>query len=225
MDRSRIAIVIPALNESATIAQVVARVGRYGTAVVVDDGSSDDTGALAQRAGAKVVRHDRNRGYDAALESGFSCAATLGCDYVITIDADGQHNPAQLAQVIAHLDAGCDLVLGVRDRQQRLAEHVFAWVAQSVWKVADPLCGMKGYRMALYQRCGHFDSFRSIGTELALRSLARGARVAQMPVLTRERRDAPRFASRFRANGKILRALLILLWLQLSGRLAGAADV
>jgi glycosyltransferase involved in cell wall biosynthesis len=223
MDRSRVAIVVPALNESATIAQVVERVGRYGTTVVVDDGSTDGTGSLAQRAGASVVRHDRNRGYDAALESGFAQAAVLGCDYVITIDADGQHNPAQLAEYIAQLDAGADLVLGVRDRQQRLAEHVFAWVAQRVWKVADPLCGMKGYRLALYQRCGHFDSFRSIGTELALRSLAGGARVAQMPVLTRDRRDAPRFANRLSANGKILRALLILLWLQLSGQLAGAS--
>lgn len=220
MDRSRIAIVIPALNEARTIAAVVERVGRYGRPIVVDDGSSDDTGALARAAGAELVRHDVNRGYDGALNSGFARAAELGCDYAITVDADGQHNPQQIADFIARLDAGCDLVLGVRDRQARFAERVFAAVARRLWGVADPLCGMKAYRMTLYRAAGHFDSFRSIGTELAIRSAASGARIAELPTVIRDRADAPRFARTLSANWKILRALLILLGLGLTGRLA-----
>jgi glycosyltransferase involved in cell wall biosynthesis len=220
MDRSRIAIVIPALNEARTIAAVVAAVRGYGVPVVVDDGSHDGTAALARSAGADVVTHEVNLGYDAALNSGFARAAALGCEYVITLDADGQHNPQQIADFIALLDSGYALVLGVRDRQQRLAEHVFAWVAQRVWGLADPLCGMKGYQMALYRRQRVFDSFGSIGTELAVRSAARGVRRVERPTVIRERADSPRFGRRLSANLRILRALCILLGRGVTGELA-----
>ncbi len=198
---------MPALNEAATIGGVLARVREHGLAIVVDDGSRDDTADLARAAGAEVVSHAVNRGYDAALNTGFARAAELGCAYVITIDADGQHDAAQLRQIIAHLDGGYELVLGVRDRFQRFAERWFAFVSKRRWSVSDPLCGMKGYAIGLYLRAGHFDSFGSIGTELAIRSKQDGARTIEMPVTTRMRADAPRFGRRFAANYKILRAL------------------
>ncbi len=213
------AIIIPALNEAGTIGRVITGVSGYGTVIVVDDGSTDATLVLAEAAGAQVVRHVRNRGYDEALSSGFARAAELGCRYVITIDADGQHNPAQLQEYAALLRQGNDLVLGVRDRRQRIAEEIFAWIGKRVWKVADPLCGMKGYRIHLYHTLGHFDSFGSIGTELAIRAMAGKVKSAQIPVITRDRMDHPRFARRFSANVKILRALGILLWLQVSGNI------
>jgi len=207
MDRHRIAVIIPALNESRTVGAVVANAARYGRAVVVDDGSGDDTGAQAAAAGAEVVRHSVNRGYDGALDSGFARAAALGCEYAITMDADGQHNPDILDRFIAALDAGADVVIGRRDRRQRLAEHVFAWVAAAKWGIADPLCGMKGYRMETYRALGHFDCCGSIGTELALHAARAGRTVVQLDVNTRDRSDAPRFDSRFSANKRILWAL------------------
>jgi glycosyltransferase involved in cell wall biosynthesis len=207
MERSRIAVIVPALNEAATIGGVLAGVREHGLAIVVDDGSRDGTAAVARAAGAEVVSHALNRGYDAALNTGFARAAELGCAYAITIDADGQHDAGELRTMIAHLDDGYDLVLGVRDRFQRIAERLFAFVGKIRWSVSDPLCGMKGYRMDLYLRAGHFDSLGSIGTELAIGSKQRGARTVEMPITTRERADAPRFGRRFAANYKILRAL------------------
>ena len=68
------AIVIPAFNEADSIGDVVAAVSAYGTPIVVDDGSSDDTGLLASKAGAVVVRQEVNDGYDAALSRGFDKA-------------------------------------------------------------------------------------------------------------------------------------------------------
>lgn len=219
MERSRIAIVVPALNEAATIGAVLARIREYGSAIVVNDGSRDATPELAKDAGAVVVSHAHNQGYDAALNSGFARAAELGCEYVITIDADGQHNPAQLREMIDHLDQGYDLVLGVRDRFQRIGERIFGWCGKRLWQISDPLCGMKGYRLELYRKAGHFDTFQSIGTELAVRSRVNGCRFIEMPVITRDRLDAPRFARKFAANYKILRALTILAFLSCSGKL------
>ena len=219
MERSRLAIIIPALNEAGTIGQVLENVAEYGIAVVVDDGSTDATADIAIRAGAELIRHAANRGYDGALNSGFSRAAQLGCDYVITMDADGQHNPGQLRDFIGLLDNGFDLVLGVRDRTQRFGEAVFSAFGKTLWGITDPLCGMKGYRIALYHQQGVFDSFQSIGTELAVRSVARGCKVAEIPVLTRSRLDTPRFGRRFAANQKILRALAILTYLHFGRKL------
>jgi glycosyltransferase involved in cell wall biosynthesis len=219
VERSRIAIIIPALNEAATIRAVIEGICAYGRSVVVDDGSNDATSSVASAAGALVVRHDFNQGYDSALNSGFKRAADLGCEFAITIDADGQHDPGRLSEYIRHLDEGCDVVLGVRDRMQRLGERIFAFVGRAIWGISDPLCGMKGYRMQQYLRAGAFDSFGSIGTELAVRIVASGGRYFEIPVVTRMRQDAPRFGRRFSGNAKILRALLILLYKQFTRRL------
>jgi glycosyltransferase involved in cell wall biosynthesis len=202
----RIAIVIPALNEARTIEAVVANARVHGLPVVVDDGSHDDTGARAAAAGAEVVRLPENRGYDGAIGAGFARAAEIGCRYLITMDADGQHDPGVVGAFIGALDSGADVVIGNRDRRQRFSEKLFAWAARLRWGVFDPLCGMKGYRVEVYRELGHFDSYGSIGTELALFAARNGRRVAQVPVKTRPRADAPRFGSTLRANLRILRA-------------------
>jgi glycosyltransferase involved in cell wall biosynthesis len=207
MDRHRIGIVIPALNEAATIGAVVTNASQYGKPIVVDDGSSDETGHIAKNAGAIVVRHDSNCGYDQALNSGFECANELECEYVITMDADGQHNPQILSSFIEKLDDGADVVLGHRDRRQRLAEHIFAWVSKVKWGISDPLCGMKAYRIGIYKKLGHFDSYNSIGTELAIYAVKSASKISQVPVLTCNRGDEPRFGKIYSANKRIFLAL------------------
>lgn len=211
MERPRVGIVVPALNEAATIAAVVERISHYGQAIVVDDGSTDATAELARQAGADVVSHQVNQGYDGALNTGFARAAELGCTYIITIDADGQHDPAQLTHMIALLDEGNELVLGIRDRFARIGETIFARCANFLWGVADPMCGMKGYATSLYIRAGRFDRYKLIGSELAVRSIVAGCRTAKMDIIVRDRLDAPRFGRLLSANCRILRAMFILM--------------
>ena len=213
MERPRVAIVIPALNEAATIATVVERISRYGQVIVVDDGSTDATADLARKAGAYVLSHKSNQGYDGALNTGFAHAAELGCSYIITIDADGQHNPANLPQMIALLDDGNELVLVIRNRFSRVGETIFARCANFMWGVADPMCGMKGYATTLYTSAGRFDRYKLIGSELAVRSIVAGCRTARMEIIVRDRSDAPRFGSLLSANYRILRAMVILMFM------------
>ena len=207
MDRCRLAIIIPAYNESTTIARIVQAVSTYGTPIIVDDGSTDQTAYAARDAGAEVVSHVSNSGYDAALDSGFRHANRIGCDFALTMDADGQHDPSLLPVFIAALNGGADVVIGVRDRRQRIAEHVFALVSHLLWGIRDPLCGMKAYRMELYRELGHFDVYCSIGTELAIYGARRHKNIIQVAMMTQDRADSPRFGRRFNANLKIIRAL------------------
>ncbi len=210
MDRSRVGIVIPAYNESATIAKIVAAALPYGMPIVVDDCSKDATASLAEAAGALVVRHQVNRGYDGALSSGFVKADEAGMEAVITMDADGQHNPGILKDYIALLETSADVVLGVRQRHQRISESIFAWTANLFYGIRDPLCGMKGYRMELFRELGHFDSYKSIGTELALFAAKRKRRIKQIDIHMADRQDGkPRFGKIVRANLIILRAMFI----------------
>jgi len=209
MDRSRVGIVIPALNESATIASVVTTASAFGVPIVVDDASSDSTAVLAANHGATVVSHRNGRGYDGALNSGFSKAAEIGCEAIVTIDADGQHDPSLIRRFIDALEAGADVVIGVRSRRQRVAEHLFAWYTSRRYGISDPLCGMKAYRTAVFSALGHFDSYRSIGTELAIFAARSGYRVAQLPFEVRERKGAPRFGRALSGNLKILRAMIL----------------
>ena len=206
---SLLSIVIPAHNESAAIAQVVSAARAHGHVIVVDDASTDDTAHVAAAAGADIVRLEENRGYDGALEAGIARAHSLGCTHFVTMDADGQHDPAMIAVFAEKLDAGADVVVGHRDRFARVGEAVFALAGSLLWAIDDPLCGLKGYQMSVYDGLGHFDSYKSIGTELAIYAARRGYNVVNVPITIRARAGASRFGIGWRANARLLRALAL----------------
>lgn len=209
MDRSRVGVVIPAFNESATILNIVKIAGRYGLPIVVDDGSTDDTAARAGQGGAVVVSHEGNYGYDAALNSGFEMAAKLGREVIITLDADGQHDPFLLQKFIDQIDAGADVVVGIRNRQQRFSEYLFAWYTTIRFGIEDPLCGLKAYRTAVYGALGHFDSYGSIGTELMMFAAKRRYQLRQIAFNAREREGRSKFGQVLGGNYKIIRSLML----------------
>ena len=113
-------VFLPAHDEAATVASVVRRMPRivHGhpvVAAVIDDGSTDATAALAQRAGAEVTRFDRNRGLGAAVRHGLRTGADRGAAAVVFLDADGEYAPEELAHVVRPILAGdADYVVGSR---------------------------------------------------------------------------------------------------------------
>ena len=114
--RPRVVALIPAYNEAAVIGEVVeATLGQVPTVIVVDDGSADATAELAGAAGAAVVRLPENRGKAGAVMAGFAAALARGYEVVVMLDADGQHLPGEVPQVLAPVLAGeADLVVGSR---------------------------------------------------------------------------------------------------------------
>ncbi|MFH1917266.1 MAG: glycosyltransferase family 2 protein [Nanoarchaeota archaeon] len=112
-----VAIVIPAYNEERSIGAVVKglRQKGYCDIIVVDDGSKDKTGRIAERAGALVLRHVINRGQGAALKTGIDYAVHVGANVIVTFDADGQHRVEDIPAMIAPVKKGlCDVTLGSR---------------------------------------------------------------------------------------------------------------
>lgn len=209
MDRSEIAVVIPALNEEKTINRVVLNVIDYGVPIVIDDCSSDSTGSIADKAGAVVIRHSKNQGYDGAINTGFIYASENDYKYIITLDADGQHNPSVINLFIKPLTEKKDIVIGIRNKKARISEKIFGLVTKFLFGVEDPLCGIKAYKIELYNELGYFDSYKSIGTELLLFSLKKKKKIEQINIQIGERDGVPRFAGLIIANIKILRAMII----------------
>jgi glycosyltransferase involved in cell wall biosynthesis len=95
-DAGRILALVPAHDEAPRIAAVIEGATRHLPVLVVDDGSSDATADLAERAGATVIRQSPNQGKGAALRAGFTAALADGAEAVITLDGDGQHDPVEI---------------------------------------------------------------------------------------------------------------------------------
>jgi polyprenyl-phospho-N-acetylgalactosaminyl synthase len=121
----RVVAVLAAYNEAQVISEVVTALCREGVqVVVVDDGSRDGTAREARRVGARVLRHPINRGQGAALQTGIEYALSIGAEVVVTFDADGQHDPADLHHLVTPVVSGeCDIALGSRflDDRSRIA--------------------------------------------------------------------------------------------------------
>jgi len=107
---------IPAFNVERTIARLVLETQKFVDVVLVcDDGSTDCTAEIAERMGADVIRHEKNLGYGAAIKTLFTMARELNADVLVTLDADGQHDPKEIPRLIEPvLENKADIVLGSR---------------------------------------------------------------------------------------------------------------
>lgn len=187
--------VIPAYEAATTVGAVVRGVGAgFDEVWVLDDGSTDGTADEAHRAGARVLRHRENQGKGAALRTLLAEAGAAGLDAVVTLDADGQHPPAEAIRMDRAVEDRGALVLGVRDlveanapRANRRGNSIANyWIAGFVGRpLRDTQCGLRRYpvatALALDLRGGRF-AFES---EVVLRSVLRGLRVIEFPVEVR----------------------------------------
>ena len=204
-------VLIPALNEEVEIENVILGVREYGIPLLIDDGSTDRTSSIAKAVGAVVISHPENRGYEKALETGFEYFKNSHSDYLITLDADNQHDPEMIREFYSRLIKGSDCVVGIRDKFQRIGEKIFGSVSRVLWGIEDPLCGMKAYS----RQCFDLEidkKFDSIGTKYVINAVKHGADLSQIRIITRERSDHPRFGSGLIPNFRILRALFITLF-------------
>lgn len=204
-------VLIPAFNEESEIENVILGVRDYGIPLLIDDGSTDKTSSIAKAVGAIVISHSENCGYEKALETGFNYFKKSQYDYLITLDADNQHDPEMIKAFYIELSQGTDCVIGVRDKFQRAGEKLFGYFSNIIWNIEDPLCGMKAYS----KRCFILKinkKFDSIGTKYAINAVKNGSKFSQIQIKTRERSDKSRFGSGLIPNFRILLALFNILF-------------
>jgi len=214
----KVIAVIPAYNEAKTIGRVVKELLlKVSEVIVINDASTDTTREEAEGAGAFVITHEHNQGYDTTINDGFVVAKEHGASIFLTFDADGEHDVGDVDRILAPIREGkADLVLGQRPESRHWGERIFASYTKKKYGVPDPLCGLKAYKREVYDRVGFFDSLSSIGSELALRAIRHGYSHVLVPITlhAREEGDSSRFYRfNLRGNLRILMALWRILWI------------
>ncbi len=183
-------IVVPAYNEATTIAQVLNAFGETYDVVVVDDGSIDGTGEIARAGGATILRHVVNRGLGAALRTGFAYAIQQGTyDFVVTLDADGQHDPAEINNFIEALSQGADVVIGKREladmpliRQGYNAAGAIITTALFGGPLTDSQSGFRAFRVSKLCDFRLMTSRMEISSEIIAEAYRVGAKIKQIPI-------------------------------------------
>ncbi|MEV4543436.1 glycosyltransferase family 2 protein [Micromonospora echinaurantiaca] len=198
----RVLIIIPALNESGSIADVVGEVRGELPGVdvlVVDDGSTDRTAAVAAAAGARVAQLPYNLGVGGAMRLGYRYARDHGYDVAIQIDADGQHDPRYVPKLVDLLDDN-DLVIGARfagegDYSVRgprrwamvMLSAVLSRVART--KLTDTTSGFRAANRRVIEMFARWYPAEYLGdtVETLVHTARRGYRIRQVPVAMRKR--------------------------------------
>lgn len=191
-------LVMPVYNEEATLASVLDAVRRHydGVMVLVDDGSTDGTAAiLAARDDVSVVMHPVNAGYGQSLIDGARAALASGASRLVTMDVDGQHEPAHIPQFLAALAGGVDIISGSRylpasdklgsappdraDINRRITDTINEVTG---WGLTDAFCGFKAYRLAAIAGIALTERGYAMPLELWARAWRRGLVVRELPV-------------------------------------------
>jgi glycosyltransferase involved in cell wall biosynthesis len=197
-----IAVVIAAYNEQEALGGVLAAIpstveARPVSVVVVDDGSVDATADVAREHGVHVVAPGHNRGQGAALRLGYRIAREGGADYIATLDADGQYDPAELRTVLLPLLRGeADFVTGSRrlgreettDNLRRAGVRFYAWLVSALTRqrITDTSFGLRAMRAGVTATVT-LTQPQYQSSELLIGALAHGYRVVEVPTTMRER--------------------------------------
>jgi glycosyltransferase involved in cell wall biosynthesis len=202
MTRSSVLVIVPALNEEASLPRTLDEVRRAAPQVdllVVDDGSSDATAQVARARGVAVLHHAVNLGVGAALQTGFRWAVARGYEIGIQLDADGQHDPRDLAALIAPVREGrCDVSIGSRyvsrtayraPLSRRLGMLLFSGVVRLLTgqTIHDTTSGYRAYGRRVMEVCQHDFPKDFPDAPLLIDLARRGFRCLEVPVEMRER--------------------------------------
>ena len=234
-------LVLPAFNEAPNLTPLLeaaerltaSRPGFALKVLVVDDGSSDDTAAVARKERAlpvELVQHPKNLGLAAALRTGLlaACERARPDDVVVVMDADNSHLPEQIPELLRGIDQGAQVAIASRfrrgaqvhgvPRRRQLLSYGMSWLFRAVNPVPgvrDYSCGFRAYRAELLQRAWREQGERLFAQEgfacmvaLLLRLKAQGARFVEVPLVLRYDRKAG--ASKMKVGSTVARTLLLL---------------
>jgi glycosyltransferase involved in cell wall biosynthesis len=216
MSLQTLLVIVPAFNEAGSIAETISRIRGIGDQVkqiglllrilVIDDGSTDGTAAIATTSGAdQLVRHRRNRGLGAAVRSGLEAAAGSGADYVVKFDAEMQHEAADIVAIVSPLVANeADLVYG--DRFSRIEyrmpvvrrwgnaafRKLMIWLTG--WPITDSQPGIFGANRE-YLRVFDMPGDYNYTQQILLDAFLKDMRFQQVPVHFRQRKTGKSFIS------------------------------
>lgn len=187
----KIYVVIPAYNEASKLHRVLEGVKKYTKEIiVVDDGSQDQTPQVAKKYRVILLQHKINLGVGAAKKTGVEAAFVQGADAVITVDADGQHDPRYIPQFITKLGQGYDIVFGSRNLGfnvplvRYLGNKVGAVLINILFGIyrGDLLCGYLAFTKKAYGKIQWESTHYGVETEIVVKTGKNKLKYAEVPI-------------------------------------------
>jgi len=203
----KIIVVIPAYNEEKTVGDVIRGVpkslapGYSQLILVIDDGSTDNTAEVARNSGAIVVQHGKKRGLGFAMRLAVKEALAAGADIIVSLDADGQHNPAEIPRLLKPiLENKADFVVGKRPPEafegmpliKRIGNALFSSILKSLVHItiSDTQCGFRVMSSKLAESLMFYSSY-TYTQETLIEAVEEGFRIAEVPISHRLRQHGP----------------------------------
>lgn len=189
---SKVIAVIPAFNEEKYIGTVVLKTKQHANEIiVVDDGSTDQTARIAQLAGARVIRHQQNRGYGASIQTLLAEAKREDFTVLVLLDADSQHNPDEIPGLVQPIAEGYDLVIGSREKQRvgipfyrRVGQRVIAYFSGTLSgkKLYDSECGFRAFSPKAVAALELRENGMAISAETISQATEKGLKITEKPI-------------------------------------------
>ncbi len=208
---TKICIIIPALNEEKTIGSVIKLSSNYGNTLVINDASNDGTKKIAIKNGATVLNNRSTLGYDESILKGIKYALKKKYDYILTIDADGQHPIELIPKFIKFIEQDYyKIIVGNRKKFPRISETLFNTYSKYFHSIPDSLCGMKFYSTEVFTFLNKKKFLNSIGTYFLIEASRRKVPIKTININIKKRKYSnSKMGFSLFANLKILKAMFI----------------
>ena len=220
-----IVITITAYNEEKNLANVLETARKYGTLIVVDDGSFDNTSSIAKEYNAHVIKHPFNLGQGIAVLTGFKVALTHPCQFIVEMDGDGQHNPNDIPKFISRFEeTNSDIVVGSRilgsnHKNAPLIRRVFlphfTWVINKLtgYSMTDSMCGFRVFKADSLRRVHYvLDQLQEpqyLAAEMFIRFSRAGLTISEIPIHLVDRQHGMSYKGCMRYGWGVIRAILV----------------
>tara|TARA_Y100000591_G_scaffold307708_1_gene307334 strand:- start:1587 stop:2240 length:654 start_codon:yes stop_codon:yes gene_type:complete len=209
LEKSKVAIILPIFNEEKTIKKLLINLKKIGSLIVVDDCSNDSTQTILKNFNFKIIKNSKNLGYEKSLKKGLVYAVRKNFKYIVTVDGDGEHYISDVKKVLRRLKY-YDLVYTSRKSIFRISEKIVKFFFSKIFKIEDPLSGLKGYKINLLKKYDFKNWSGTYGSDILIFARLKNYTISKINININKRKDNSRIGDNFFVNLSILRLLFII---------------
>ena len=213
-DRYSYVAIIPSYNEAQTLPNIIREILKKNIQVIViDDHSTDNSYKHLQNSEIIYLRNSKRLGYEKSLNRGFRIAKKKNYKYLVTFDADGQLDINDISRIFKKLILGKNmLVVGERNKKQRVLEYLFSIYTSKFFKINDPLSGLKAINLKKIRLEIDNKPFNYTGTNVLIQCITKNLKHDRIKINMNKRIGKSRYGNFFSSNIKILKSFIYFIY-------------